>query len=70
MLSIDIPRYFYLERGLGVKLSQVELDFDMRMKECVIFVQMKDVIGANKIADLFNIYGDINVRIRLKIIIS
>lgn len=65
MLSIDIPRYFYLERG--VKLSQVELDFDMRMKECVIFVQMKEVIGANKIADLFNIYGDINVSIRLNI---
>jgi len=31
------------------------------MKESVIFVQLTQNIDAKKIADLFNIYGDINV---------
>lgn len=60
MLSIDIPRYFYMSQNH--KLSQEEIDYQIRMKESVIYVKMTESLNAQKITELFNIYGDINVR--------
>jgi len=59
MLSIDIPRFFYLDKK-AVR-SSAEVDYDKRMKENVIIVKFKQNIDAYKIAELFNVYGDINV---------
>lgn len=60
MLSIDIPRFFYLEKK-AVR-SAAEADYEKRMKENVIFVTFKENLDAKKIAELFNVYGDINVK--------
>lgn len=59
MLSIDIPRFFYLDKK-AVK-SSAEVDYEKRMKENVIFVTFKQILDAKAIAELFNVYGDINV---------
>lgn len=59
MLSIDIPRYFYLDKAT-IK-TPAEIDYERRMKESVIYVTFSKDIDAKKIAELFNIYGDINV---------
>jgi hypothetical protein len=40
MLSIDIPRFFYLEKK-AVR-SAAEADYEKRMKENVIFVTFKE----------------------------
>ena len=61
MLSMDIPRYFYLDQSPPFKLSAAEIDFEKRMKASVIQVHLKDDRGAHKITELFNTYGDINV---------
>ena len=63
MLSIDIPRFFYLDKK-AVR-SPAEVDYEKRMKENVIFVTFKEKIDAKRIAELFNVYGDINVRIAI-----
>ena len=39
MLSIEIPRYFYLDPHKQGKLSEVEIDFEKRMKSTVIYVE-------------------------------
>ncbi len=44
MLSIDIPRFFYLDKK-AVR-SSAEVDYDKRMKENVIFVTFKQNIDA------------------------
>jgi hypothetical protein len=63
MLSIDVPRYFHFDLiGPGAKLTQAETEYEKRMKDTVIFVTFSQNIGAQKIAELFNVYGDINVR--------
>ena len=62
MLSIDIPRFFYLDKK-AVR-SSAEVDYEKRMKENVIFVTFKQNIDAKKIAELFNVYGDINVSLK------
>jgi hypothetical protein len=48
MLSIDIPRFFHLDPTSH--LSTVELDYEKRMRETVIFVKFSEDIGAQKIA--------------------
>jgi hypothetical protein len=59
MLSIDIPRFFYLDNS--TPRSAVEIDYDKRMKDSVIFVKLNENIGAQQIASIFNSYGDVNV---------
>jgi hypothetical protein len=39
MLSIDIPRFFYLDKKAAK--SSAEVDYEKRMKENVIFVTFK-----------------------------
>lgn len=41
--------------------TQIENDYEKRMKESVIYIQLKDNVNIQKIAEIFNIYGDINV---------
>lgn len=63
MLSIDVPRYFHFDLvGPGARLTQAEVEYEKRMKDTVIFVSLSQNLGAQKIAQLFNVYGDINVR--------
>lgn len=59
LLSIDIPRFFYLDTA-ALKSAE-EIDYDKRMKDNVIFVKLGDNISAQQIAGIFNSYGDINV---------
>ena len=40
MLSVDTPRYFHLDKGMAAKLTKPEVEFEKRMKDSVIFVQM------------------------------
>jgi hypothetical protein len=36
MLSIDIPRYFYLETGIAARITLAEKEYEKRMSDCVI----------------------------------
>ena len=62
MLSIDIPRYFHLNSGLGATLTIQEQEFESRVKDNVIYVTLNRFQDAKAIANLFNAYGDINVK--------
>ncbi len=48
MLSIDIPRYFYLDSE--TPKTQLEIDYEKRMKETVIYVTLNENIGAREIS--------------------
>lgn len=61
MLSIDVPRYFYLDKPGTCKLSQAEIDYETRMRETVIYITMKESMDARQLSEIFNVYGDVNV---------
>lgn len=60
MLSVDVPRYFHFDLNKG--LTPAEVEYQRRMKETVVYFTMKESIDAGKLSNLFNTYGDINVR--------
>lgn len=58
MLSIDVPRYFHFNAGPP---TAEELEYEERMRKCTLFVTLSKALDAKAIAELFNVYGDINV---------
>jgi hypothetical protein len=58
MLSIDVPRYF---RFTPSPLTPEEVEYEDRMRRCTLFVTLVNPLDAKAIAELFNVYGDINV---------
>ena len=67
MLSIDIPRFFYLD-ATATK-SKEEIEYEKRMQSSVIFVRLAESLNAQAIASIFNAYGDINVRYFILILV-
>ncbi len=50
LLSIDIPRFFYLD-ATALKTKE-EIEYDKRMKSSVIFVKLSENINAKEIAGI------------------
>lgn len=47
MLSIDIPRFFYLDELAGFgQLTQAEVEYEQRMSDTVIYVTFREKINA------------------------